>query len=276
MRLGTLHLLNIEGDSNMNRLLLLALAFSLFTIGAAHAQDASSGAASDEEARARFESGRLAFEAGRYEEALSDFRRSYELSGRGLILFNVGLVEDRLRHDEAAVEAFEQYLAAVPDAENRAEVEARIRVLHQAIDARALDASPSPSPADVPATPTPAAETSASSPAPGPGAQDLYEIGGLTALGLALAAGAGAGATWALANDRYAALDASCGSQGCSTAQIAGSGAPDLVTATNVLLVSAIVAGLASAAAWTLYLVDVPTAQGTSLRLGPGTLRITF
>ncbi|MCS6800144.1 MAG: hypothetical protein NZ898_16760 [Myxococcota bacterium] len=88
---------------------------------------------SDAEARAVFVRGREAYERGDFETALASFRRAYELSGRPALLFNVGQAADRLRRDREALEAFEAYLAAVPDAGNRAEVEARIRVLREQI-----------------------------------------------------------------------------------------------------------------------------------------------
>lgn len=254
--------------------LVLVLLSPLAVPPLACAQDAETAAtapspdASDLEARARFESGRLAFEAGRYEEALADFTRSYELSQRGLILFNIGLVHDRLRRDGEALDAFERYLAAVPDAENRTEVESRIAVLRRALAERQQAPQPT-TPMPMPDGPPPPAPSAASS-------QSLYEIGGWTATGIAVAAGIGAAVMWAVANDQYAQLDARCGAAGCPRSEIDASGAPGLVTGTNVLLVSAIVSALAAATAWTLYFVDVPTSSSTSLRIGPGSLRLTF
>ncbi|MCX7807199.1 MAG: tetratricopeptide repeat protein, partial [Deltaproteobacteria bacterium] len=75
--------------------------------------------AKDQEARALFQAGQVAFEDGRFEDALQYFRRSYELSGRPALLYNIGLAADRLRRDEEALSAFERYLAEVPDARNR-------------------------------------------------------------------------------------------------------------------------------------------------------------
>lgn len=132
------------------------------------APDATASSA-DREARARFESGRLAFDDQRYEEALADFERSYELSGRSIILFNIGLVHDRLRRDGEALDAFRRYLEAVPDAENRAEVERRIEVLQAALDERRW--APQPAPMPMPdAQAAPASPSSASM-------RPLFELG---------------------------------------------------------------------------------------------------
>lgn len=97
----------------------------------AHAQ--TSGR--DAEARALFQAGQVAFEEGRYENALEYFRRSYELSQRPELLYNIGSAADRLRLDADALRAFEQYLELRPDAPNRAELEGRIAVLRRAVAA---------------------------------------------------------------------------------------------------------------------------------------------
>lgn len=91
----------------------------------------------DHDARVAFESGHLAFAEGRYDDALVDFTRAYDLSRRAELLYNIGLAADRLRRDEEAIAAFEAYLAALPEAENRAEVQRRLRALRDAVAAEA-------------------------------------------------------------------------------------------------------------------------------------------
>jgi tetratricopeptide (TPR) repeat protein len=100
----------------------------------ADAQAAPEDSARDVEARALFEAGRAAFLDGRHEDALQSFQRAYELSGRPVLLFNIAASLDRLRRNEEALELFGRYLTEVPDAENRAEVEGRMRALRTAID----------------------------------------------------------------------------------------------------------------------------------------------
>jgi tetratricopeptide (TPR) repeat protein len=111
----------------------LVLAFA--TSAAAQAQVDE---AADAEAQARFAAGRAAMAAGRAEDALADFQRAYELSHRPALLYNMGVAADRLRRDEEALAAFEQYLEVMPpDAViNRAEVESRIEVLRRTIAER--------------------------------------------------------------------------------------------------------------------------------------------
>ena len=84
---------------------------------------------SDGEARSLYEAGAVAFSDTRYEQALARFEEAYALSRRPALLYNIGLTHDRLGHDGPALTAFRGYLDALPDAENRPEVERRIAVL---------------------------------------------------------------------------------------------------------------------------------------------------
>ncbi len=88
------------------------------------------------EARALFLAGRVAFEEGHFEAALHHFEASYELSGRPGLLYNIGQSHDRMRHDAEAIDAFERYLAADPEAENRPAVQARLEALRVALAER--------------------------------------------------------------------------------------------------------------------------------------------
>ncbi len=85
-----------------------------------------------------FEAGRVAYAAGRFEDALDYFQRAHSMSGRAILLYNVGSAADKLRRDAVALDAFRRYLEAVPAAENRAEVESRIHVLEQVVAAAQL------------------------------------------------------------------------------------------------------------------------------------------
>lgn len=140
--------------------LLLNLA-ALVVAGAAHAQpggDPRDEELADVEARALFNAGVAAYDAGRYEDALESFERAYQRSERPVLLYNIGQCYDRLRRDEEAVQAFERYLEAVPGAENRPQVEARLRALREAIARRSTTSGTDPallSPAQVAASATP-------------------------------------------------------------------------------------------------------------------------
>ena len=83
----------------------------------------------DAEARRVFDIAAAAFAGGRYAEALDHFEAAYRLSPRPQLLYNIGLAQDRLRQDRAAIASFERFLAEVPDTTKRVEVEGRLSAL---------------------------------------------------------------------------------------------------------------------------------------------------
>lgn len=90
----------------------------------------------DRAARGLFEAASVAYEEGRYEEALEHFTKAYELSPtRHLLLYNIASSQDRLRRDSEALANFQRYLELNPTASNRQAVEARVQVLKQAVAA---------------------------------------------------------------------------------------------------------------------------------------------
>ncbi|MBW2461781.1 MAG: hypothetical protein JRH11_09045 [Deltaproteobacteria bacterium] len=136
---------------------MLTFAFVLVSCLSANAsaQDTADGGDADEaavaageadsEARAIYVAGRVAFDEGRYQEALARFQEAHERSQRPELLYNIGMAADRLRLDDVALAAFEEYLAEVTDAQNRVPVENRIRALREAAVQPADDV---PSPAE--------------------------------------------------------------------------------------------------------------------------------
>lgn len=83
----------------------------------------------DAEARSLFEIGRTAFEQRRYDDAHAYFERSYEASGQPDLLYNLGVVCERLGRDEEAVRWFERYLEARPNGPHTREVLRRLEEL---------------------------------------------------------------------------------------------------------------------------------------------------
>jgi tetratricopeptide (TPR) repeat protein len=113
-------------------------------------------AADDQEARDLFKLGKQAFDEGRYERALKYFKDAYDLSHRAALLSNIGTVLDRLRRDGEALEAYKSYLAQVPDAANRGLIEERVRVIEGAMQKAEQEAAAAPGPDAQPAVPSPA------------------------------------------------------------------------------------------------------------------------
>lgn len=113
---------------------LLLLLSILPSLGHAQSVDPfeESDAAEQEAARAAFRDGRIAFDRGRYAEALERFEHAYSLSGKSELLYNIGLAADRIREDERALEAFELYLKETPDSPERDQVRMRVVALREA------------------------------------------------------------------------------------------------------------------------------------------------
>lgn len=170
----------------------------------------------DAEARALFEAGEVAFREGRYENALEYLERSYELSQRPALLYNIGTTYDRLRRDEQALSAFERYLEARPDAQNRAEVERRIAVLREAIARGAQSPPAETGPAETGPTERPPPETAPNDPVPGAvtaGVGGAVMVAGAVLLGLAAAdvaavEGAPLDAPWSSVSGAYGRSEA--------------------------------------------------------------------
>jgi tetratricopeptide (TPR) repeat protein len=100
-------------------------------LGRAAADEAP--AAADEahqKARAAFERGRTLYRLTRFDEALTEFAAAYQLLPEPAFLYNIAQCQRELGHDEAAVKAYEQYLATAPsDDPSRSEVEKTIATL---------------------------------------------------------------------------------------------------------------------------------------------------
>lgn len=229
------------------------------------AEGASPAAPSPEDteaARLAFERGMQAYEAGSFEEALVSFQRAYELVHDPQILFNVATVADRLRRDQVALEAYEGYLAGMPAAPDRANVEARIA----AIRANLAAATPGEStgPARVVADDDGAAEpvpVSPPAPAPSEAGIALTVAGGLVAL-------AGAGLLI------FAAVDLDAASRATTWAELQGPFERVPIVSGVGWLAVGVGVGMAALGAGWLIVGGGSGEQSTALRLGPGSLSV--
>jgi tetratricopeptide (TPR) repeat protein len=142
----------------------------------------------DAEARARFQAGEAAYARGDYPAALEDFERSYTLSQRPGLLFNIGLAAQRARRRERALEAFQEYLRLTPEASNRADVESRIAELEELLGAQRMreqqqtppgpDTPPTGGTPDEPIGDDPVVDEPVDDGGEGPGALPWIVIGG--------------------------------------------------------------------------------------------------
>lgn len=87
--------------------------------------------AQDESERARvlFEQSAAAYQDGRFEAAAGMLEEAYRLDPVPLLLYNLARARESNGEDERAAEAYGRYLELEPEAENRGQIEARIRAL---------------------------------------------------------------------------------------------------------------------------------------------------
>lgn len=127
----------------------LAFALALgFAVGAAHAQeppaaapDAAAAAepeaptlSAPEQAAKFFNEGRELFRDKQFRAASDKFRAAYNLDPSPILLYNLARAAEETPDPERAVEHYQNYLNAVgPDAEDRDEVERRIRVMEKTL-----------------------------------------------------------------------------------------------------------------------------------------------
>ncbi len=86
----------------------------------------------ESEARAWFQRGSEAYEAGEFERALHAFEKAFAAATparRIYILYNLGVCHDQLGHVGEALEHYRQYLRLVPEGPRHRWVRGRVRVL---------------------------------------------------------------------------------------------------------------------------------------------------
>jgi hypothetical protein len=91
----------------------------------------------DQAARLLFEAGSRAYSAGRFAEALMRYRNAYQLSQRPQLLYNIAVCHDRLEHKQDAADAYEAFLAALPNSSRAPIARSRLEILREALAARA-------------------------------------------------------------------------------------------------------------------------------------------
>lgn len=127
----------------------LVLPLTFAAAASAHAQTPE-----DEQAHTHFDSGRLYFERGEYEDAFREFDAAYQLSHRAPLLYNIYLSLERLGRTADAADRLEQYLASDVeiDPTERTNLEARLVNLREraAADAAAASTTTPPPPTTPP------------------------------------------------------------------------------------------------------------------------------
>ncbi len=86
---------------------------------------------SDEEAVLHFRSGEAYFHSGEYDAALREFRRSYDLSERAELFFNMSLCHERMDQFTEAEALLHRYLDEVEEILNRPQLERKLERLRE-------------------------------------------------------------------------------------------------------------------------------------------------
>ncbi len=103
---------------------------------AAHASDASKEAGKEAGKRAakpHYEKGASEYNLGHFAEAISEFEKAYEQDPAPILLFNIAQAHRQSGNNERAAFFYRRYLEQEPSADNRADVEKRIKDLEAVI-----------------------------------------------------------------------------------------------------------------------------------------------
>ncbi len=121
---------------------LFALLCSLSSVSAAHAQAPAESASAESEARAHFKLGEAYYNTGKFADAAHEFDEAYRISRRPALLYNMYLADRDAGRVQAAAEALDAYLRAMPDDPRADSLRVRLQALRQAsADRSAADAA---------------------------------------------------------------------------------------------------------------------------------------
>jgi tetratricopeptide (TPR) repeat protein len=112
--------------------LLTLLVSALLALAPVEASAQRRGDPRERQARALFDQGSLAYEEGRYEEAISAFEQAYGLSARPLLLYNIANAQERLGLLSEALDNLRYYREDAPSDEI-AVLDRRIRGLEDRV-----------------------------------------------------------------------------------------------------------------------------------------------
>lgn len=217
-----------------------------------------------EQAKAYFQAGVEAYDQGKYEVALREFQHAHALSHSPALYFNMAACEEHMDHYQAAGLLLRQYLIEKPDADDKANVELRIKALEER-DERLHKMTEPP-----PVKPAPAVTSTTTPPpvAPPPEKPRLKYTWVL--LGATAAVGAAAIGVGAYTVAHHSDLKNGCGNSvdGCTTAQI--DGLKSTAIATDVLI------GVTAAAAVATVVFAVVESKKGRTHADAGGARVAF
>ena len=127
----------------MHRLLRIAAQVAVLCALVGGAGSRSGGLARADDAEARharaidlFEKSEVAYDSGRFADAVALLRQSYALKKEPVLLYNLGRAYEALGDRTSAADAYEAFLQAQPTAQDRAGLERRIATLRREVAER--------------------------------------------------------------------------------------------------------------------------------------------
>src|SRR3954447_17692225 len=117
------------------RALFFVLTILALLVSPAHAGQKKRAQNAQDEARELYKKGMTHYELGEFDVAIDEFKRAYALTSAPGLLFNLAQVYRMKKDPEQAVYFYRTYLRLVPDAPNRADVEALLAENQALVDA---------------------------------------------------------------------------------------------------------------------------------------------
>lgn len=130
-----------------------------------------------------YERATRAYDVQKYQEAVAEYQKAYEIGGDPAMLYNVAQAYRLGDQLTEALHTYRRYLQRSPTARNREDVERKIADLEQAIEAR-RKAAEAAAQARQAATPAPSATPAPATPPPSPGGDG--SMSGLRIAGIAV------------------------------------------------------------------------------------------
>ncbi|HSZ80720.1 MAG TPA: tetratricopeptide repeat protein [Polyangia bacterium] len=149
--------------------LLLVLGISLAGPGVGSARAAELTPQQKQDMKQLYERATRAYDVGKYNEAIEEYQKAYEIGGDPPMLYNIAQAYRLNDQPTEALRFYRRYLQRAPNARNREDVERKIAELEKSVeDHRKAAAAATPPPAPVP-PPAPAPVVAAPPPpAPAP------------------------------------------------------------------------------------------------------------
>jgi tetratricopeptide (TPR) repeat protein len=136
---------------------------------AAHAADAALTPQQKQEMKSLYERATRAYDVGKYNEAIEEYQKAYEIGGDPPMLYNIAQAYRLNDQPGEAVRFYRRYLQRAPNARNKDDVERKIAEQEKIVeDRRKAQAAVTPPPAPAPVTSAPPPAPSVTPPAPTP------------------------------------------------------------------------------------------------------------